>query len=341
MTLPWSDPDWQAATLAWATARLVELGHHVTGDITQPHLRPWSTVFRIPTDGGLTWCKASGPGPAYEGALLQAFARHGIQGALLPLATDPERALILFPDGGSTLRATRPDNTGDHDLEAWARILRGYAGLQQATAPVVEELVGLGVPDLRPDRLTDVLTGFIEDDAIWARADPEDRVGADVARERLPALVPVVAAMAGELANTGIAATIQHDDLHGGNVLVDAGYDTIFDWGDASVAHPFGTLTTTMNSIEHHAGFDQHGPELTRLRDVYLQAWSDVAPAAALLAAARSATILGAISRASSWERSFRGLADDELDGHGGSTAAWLMELVDRLDRWPEARPGV
>ncbi len=340
MTLPWTDPDWRTATLAWATDRLVELGRRVTGEITQPHLRPWSTVFRIPTDTGLVWCKASGPGPAYEGPLLQAFAGHRIHGALLPLAIDAERALILFPDGGSTLRATRPDGTGDHDLEAWARVLRGYAGLQRATASFADELVDLGVPDLRPDRLAGVLSGFVEDEAIWARADPEDRVAANEARRRLPGLVPVVAAMAGELARSGIAATIQHDDLHGGNILVAAGHDTIFDWGDASVAHPFGTLTTTMNSIEHHAGFDQHGPELGRLRDSYLEAWSDFASPAALLAAARSATILGAISRASSWERSFRGLTDDELDGHGGSTAAWLMELVDRLDRWPEAHPA-
>jgi hypothetical protein len=27
------------------------------------------------------------------------------------------------------------------------------------------------------------------------------------------------------------------------------------------------------------------------------------------------------------------GLQVDELDGHGGSTAAWLMELGERLDR--------
>ncbi len=310
----------------------------MTGDIEQPHVRPWSTVFRIPTDQGLAWCKACGRGPAYEGRLLDAFARHGIAGALLPLATDPERALILFPDGGDTLRATRPEGTGDHDLDAWVRILRSYAGLQQATAPVVDELVALGVPDLRPERLAVVLDGFIADDAIWARADAEDRAAADVARRRLPALRPVVEALTAAVARPGLAATIQHDDLHGGNVLVGPDGDRIFDWGDASVAHPFGTLTTTLNSIEHHTGFDQAGPELGRVRDAYLEIWSGLATPDAIAAAARAAIVLGAISRAASWERSFSGLADSQLDGHGGATAAWLVELVARLDRWVAAR---
>ncbi len=309
----------------------------MTGDIEQPHVRPWSTVFRIPTDQGPAWCKACGRGPAYEGPLLDAFARHGIAGALLPLANDPDRALILFPDGGPTLRATRPDGTGDHDLDAWTRILRAYAGLQQATMPLADELVALGVPDLRPERMAVVLDGFVADDAIWARADDEDRAAADDARRRLPALRPIVEALAEAVARPGIAATIQHDDLHGGNILVGPDGDRIFDWGDASVGHPFGTLTTTLNSIEHHAGFDQGGPELGRVRDAYLEMWSAQATLDEIAAAARAATVLGAISRAASWERSFTGLSDDQLDGHGGATAAWLVELVERLDRWAAA----
>jgi len=306
----------------------------VTGPIEQPHIRPWSTVFRIPTDHGPAWCKASGRGPAYEGRLLDAFARHGIHGALLPLATDPTRDLILFPDGGATLRAMRPDGTGDHDLDAWVRILRGYADLQRATAPIADELVALGVPDLRPDRMPVVLAGFVTDDAIWRRADDEDREATERARERLPELRPVVDRLVAVLTRSGIPATIQHDDLHGGNVLVGPDGDRVFDWGDASVAHPFGTLTTTLNSIEHHAGFDQAGPELGRVRDAYLETWSGPATHDELAAAARAATVLGAISRAASWERSFAGLPDDQLDGHGGATAAWLAELVERLDAW-------
>jgi Ser/Thr protein kinase RdoA (MazF antagonist) len=149
----------------------------------------------------------------------------------------------------------------------------------------------------------------------------------------LPSLLPVVETWAAELVDSGVALAIQHDDLHGGNVLVGPAGDRIFDWGDASVAHPFGTMTTTMNSIEHVTGLDQHGPEMRRLRDAYLEAWSDVAPLSALVAAEERARLLGAVSRAASWERAFRGLAAGQLDGHGGATAAWMIEFVERIDR--------
>jgi Ser/Thr protein kinase RdoA (MazF antagonist) len=253
------------------------------------------------------------------------------------MAIDAERALILTADGGETLRATRPDGNGDHDLTAWARILHGYAALQRSVESRVDDLIAVGVPDGRPGRLVGILTALVEDDAVWARADDEDRAAAREARRRLPGLFPTVATIVDEAADSGVAASIQHDDLHGGNVLVGPAGDRIFDWGDASVAHPFTTLTTTLNSIEYHTGLDQRGPELRRLRDGYLEAWSDVAPLSALVAAEERTRVLGAISRAVSWERSFQGVPVDQLAGHGGSTAAWLVEFVERLDGWTAA----
>ena len=58
------------------------------------------------------------------------------------------------------------------------------------------------------------------------------------------------------------SASLDHGDLHGNNVLVASGDGPIrlFDWGDAVVAHPFATLTTTLGSIGHHAGVDPYGP---------------------------------------------------------------------------------
>lgn len=259
-----------------------------------------------------------------------------MRGALLPLATDPGRALILTPDGGPTMRDTRPDGNGDHDLAAWTRILRGYAQLQRSTEDRAPDLVALGVPDLRPEHLVAVVEGFVADDRIWRRADAEDRDAARAARGRLPGLLPVIADLVEGLSEIGVAATIQHDDLHGGNILVGPAGDRVFDWGDASLAHPFATLTTTLNSIEHRTGLDQHGPELRRLRDVYLEAWTDVAPLTPLVAAEGRSRILGAISRAASWERSFEGVPVEDLADHGGSTAAWLVELVERLERRSE-----
>ncbi len=41
---------------------------------------------------------------------------------------------------------------------------------------------------------------------------------------------------------------------------------------------PFATLTVTFNSIAHHTGRTLDDPAFARLRDAYLEAWTDVAP---------------------------------------------------------------
>ena len=70
MTVPraqdWTDPTWLAGIVDWARDRLSAHGHSIVGPVEQSHVRPWSTVLRIPTDRGPVWCKAAGPGTAHE-----------------------------------------------------------------------------------------------------------------------------------------------------------------------------------------------------------------------------------------------------------------------------------
>ncbi|HEX5543107.1 MAG TPA: hypothetical protein VFX60_16350 [Micromonospora sp.] len=72
--LTWLDPQWQAQARDWVEGQLVRSGRRLTGEIEQPHVRPWSTAWRIPTDTGPVWFKANGAGSAYEPGLLRALA---------------------------------------------------------------------------------------------------------------------------------------------------------------------------------------------------------------------------------------------------------------------------
>ena len=289
--------------------------------------------MRVPTDRGTVWFKASGPGSAHEGPLLEVFRRHGIERVLLPVAVHPDRPWLLFDDGGPTLRATRPDGTGDHDIDAWERILAEYAAVQRSVEADAtrDEMLAAGVPDGRPSRLPGELARLLDDDVAWARITDDERAAADVARRRLHESLQAVDAAVTELEAAEIAATIQHDDLHGGNILAGPAGDRFFDWGDAVIAHPFSTLTTTFNSIAHHAGRDLDDPVFERLRDAYTDAWTDRLPAADLARAVALARTLGCISRSLSWERALTGLGHAEMEGHGDAVAGWLMELDERL----------
>jgi hypothetical protein len=47
--------------VTWLDERLAASGIRRTGEVSQPHLRPWATALRAPTDRGPVWLKASGP----------------------------------------------------------------------------------------------------------------------------------------------------------------------------------------------------------------------------------------------------------------------------------------
>ena len=54
--------------------QLARLGLRRTGEIEQPHVYPWSTVLRVPTDGGDVWFKANDDALRHEAALVELLA---------------------------------------------------------------------------------------------------------------------------------------------------------------------------------------------------------------------------------------------------------------------------
>jgi hypothetical protein len=69
-------------------------------------------------------------------------------------------------------------------------------------------------------------------------------------------------------------------------------------------------------------------PAIIRLRDAYLEPWSDLAPASALREAAELGRVLGAATRALCWYRVVT-LVGGELDEPDG----WLRSLEAELPR--------
>jgi len=81
----------------------------------------------------------------------------------------------------------------------------------------------------------------------------------------------VVAELAGELASYGIAETLQHDDLHDGQVFVHGGRHLVMDWGDACISHPFFTLSVTLDGVLAWGLDDEeHSVDVRPFQDAYL-----------------------------------------------------------------------
>jgi len=92
---------------------------------------------------------------------------------------------------------------------------------------------------------------------------------------RLRGMEEEYAGWCARLDDSGIPPSLQHDDLHDGNVFVRPGGYAIVDWGDAVVAHPFGSLLVALRSIAARFGLPPGSAESRRLRDADLERWSE------------------------------------------------------------------
>jgi Phosphotransferase enzyme family len=234
----------------------------VTGEIEQPHLRAWSTALRVPTSDGLLWFKAAREAFAYEPRILD---------VLVPLAPDllPE-VVAARPQAGWLLLRDAGERAREHPI-AWAPLLRAYAQLQIAAVPHVARLLAAGAVDNRePD--VDKLLAYIA---------PATAAG-------LRGRLPEVHERLERLAASPLPVTIEHNDLHDGNVFARDGHARILDWGDATVAHPFLTLTVEMDPAA---------------RDAYLAPWEELAARARLLQDVEDVLALRYLLRAVNWDR--------------------------------------
>ena len=202
----------------------------------------WSTVMRIPTSRGNVWFKANWDAQRHEAALESMLSARMPDLVAPPLAVDLSSGWMLMPDFGRRLRE-------EGSLSTWMDVIPRYAELQIEFSDRVDELLAAGVPDMRMDTLPEKFENLVT------------RVDVD---ERFRDAVPYVRSLCDRLATYEIAETIQHDDLHDGQVFVADGVARVMDWGDACVSHPFFTLSVTLE------GWIADSDDIRPYRDAYL-----------------------------------------------------------------------
>jgi aminoglycoside phosphotransferase (APT) family kinase protein len=210
------------------------------------------------------------------------------------LAVEPGAGWILLADAGPTL-TERLDGRFESGL--WERMLADFAQLQRRSEPLTAELLAAGVPDERPDRLFAVLNQLLlQSPGLTDLTDAE--------RRTLLGQPERWAEAAAELAQLPIAASVQHGDLHGGNLAIgDDGKARFFDLGDASIAHPF---TTMLVPLQVARSLNADDGQLDRLRDSYLEVFTDLATPVQLRRGLDLALRSAALPKATAWDRALR-----------------------------------
>ena len=179
-------------------------------------------------------------------------------------------------------------------------------------APQAESLIELGVPDERLAVLPEHLRQLLATCPRGLTAEEH---------QRLIDAVPCVEDMCRELAAYGIPETIQHDDLHDGQVFVRNGSYRVFDWGDSCISHPFHSLTVILRMIAWQRDLEPGGRELQRLRDAYLEPFGPLQPAAEL------AYRTGTIARSFAQHRMITARETEFIDEEDAAGAAYGLKL--------------
>ena len=133
-------------------------------------------------------------------------------------------------------------------------------------------------------------------------------------------------------------ATVQHDDLHDGNVFGSADAVRIIDWGDASLAHPFGTLLITLRVLASQLQCGWDDSRLEPVRDGYLEVWRTAGESTdAFRRELDLAVRTGALARAAAWRRALGSPeAGHQLD-FTDAVAHWMVVLAQALVTGVEA----
>ena len=294
----WSTPEWRASAVEWLDSRLAEARIRRTGEVEQPRIRAWATVLRVPSDAGLLWLKASSYETGFEPALYELLVETATDQVLHPIASDTARDWVLLPDGGPSLGRTLGDGDPCPVLES---VLPAYGRLQLALAGRVDDLLDLGLDDMRPERAGE---RFDEAAAAVGRAVTQEDVAA---YDRTLAMRPRFLEWAAELALSPVPPSLDHNDLHSDNVLVPAGQPgaapRFYDWGDSVVAHPFATMLHGLGWVAAHLGTDQDDARILRLRDAYLGAFADYGTPRELARTLELACRVAMVARTLTWAR--------------------------------------
>jgi hypothetical protein len=324
MKLPWEEAGWLEEATGWIEKQLADAGWRSMGPVEIVHQRPWSTFLRVATDKGTAHFKAPAPYDKYEAALTEALARRRPDITVPLLAVDLDRGWLLSADAGITLRNADP-TAGQ--VAHWLKVVPINAELQQQMADQVPQLLALGMIDRRLARLPGLYAALMENQETLRVGLADGLTAAEY--QALLAYRPRIAEMCQELAGYDLPETLTHEEVHDANILVnDEGY-VFTDWSDSSVSHPFFSMVVTLRAAAYRLELAEDGPEMKRVLETYLEAWTGRETRARLTAAFDLAYRLGAINRALSWQQGTGSLAKRHKEPYADAVPAWLQYFLE------------
>lgn len=318
---------WESELRHWLleTANAQNLGQ--IEEISVIKERPWSLVWLVRFEDATCYFKACASRGRHELELLAFLAKRATFNLPPVVASDPIQGWLLVADVGIPLRNTAPEF---NQLALLERALTDYANLQIASLNWTDELLALGLPDRRLERLPTLLTELLASDVLRInRADAEVSALRRAAAERMHEFEHICA----ELATSPYANALDHGDFHAGNLIVQeqsqANDYTVIDWGDACITHPFCSVLVTWEAVQKLIPQGQETMWRERMRNAYLAPWAAHFPEAQLILDYERAQWVAQVGRALDLDYMFYG-------GDEASLNQWRPMIFKQLQQWLE-----
>ena len=317
----WEEIGWHADACEWISAQLAALGLTAISPIIQQRAWGLSCTMMVATDAGDVYFKATPEFMAHEGRAMQAVAERCPE--LLPasLAVDADSGWVLMPDyGGKMLHECL-------DISIWEEALRVFSKAQvaQAAQAYIGFWQALNIPDRRIGRMVDMI------DPLIAACEQMMRGGenglSDTEIDAMRSLSMPLKLLCARLAQYPVPHTVVHGDL-GGNILIQESGFTYFDWTDICVSHPFFEMATISGAYFDESALKDSPDAEARLRNAYLEAWTEYLPMERLIEAFEESRPLGALHQMMTYMWIRTNIPPDGRPELDGGLLHWTRNLL-------------
>lgn len=235
----------------WATQSLLEKKYELLSEFENIQETAWSSVGRILTSSGYIYIKQIPPLLALEPKVIQIL--HDKLQANVPVIIDVNKKLNVFlmRDAG---KAFYHFNEGENRISLICNAISSYKHIQNKSIPLVNNLIKLGVPDWRVKNLPKLYKKLIDqEDVLLEDGFPVNEIN------KLYLNLDRCVLLCKELSEFQIPETLDHCDIHGGNILIDekSHVITIIDWGETVITHPFFSLSFFLRGLVKYYSFQE------------------------------------------------------------------------------------
>lgn len=314
---PWFFKGWYDIVESWVKKTAIKNEITINGEIEQVKISDLCAILRIPAVEGDFYFKAVIPGALYE-AVLSKQINNLLKGKSVDVVdiNEKEGWLLMHDIKGQPLRELK-------DKSLWQIAIREYAKLQVKEVEYANELISIGVPDRRLGVLKSEIDKHLE--GMCATGLNEDETS------KVMALKPELLKMCDDMEGI-IPYSIEHGDLHSANIRLVDEEIVFFDWGDATVTHPFFSTRVFWNSIDELIKSESEWLDMVNeFRPYYLEPWTKFAPIGELERLLLISDQLSCVYRALSWYLYINPNRENIEDSYN-KPAQWLQVFLEHRE---------